>query len=226
MSIIDSIKEKAEAIIAKATPYAPLAERLANRSSNIYDPSKNVIIIAGITLEGWTSATINSDTVLGQEQGIDHRYTAMYTKFEQRTLTISFLPTSWQLFLLRDLTQMQLNTKGWFRLSISENGILMNVYHAQVISTPEITMDRESQDRTFTFLIKTMPDIPVLNNMNQEALPLEQLPTEIVDNPEFEQDSLGKLIDERTNKVEPIINNTVNVIPTPPPIEPLPETPQ
>ena len=226
MSIIDSIKEKAEAIIAKATPYAPLAEKLASRNSNIYDPTKNVIIIAGVVLEGWTTATISSDTILGQEQGIDTRYTALYTKFEQRTLSVSFLPTSWQLFFIRDLAQMQLSTKGWFRISISENGILLNVYHAQVISTPEITMDRESQDRTFTFLIKTMPDIPVLNNMNQEAPSLENIPTDIVDNPEFEQDSLGKLIDERTNKVEPIVNNTVNVIPTPPTIEILPETPQ
>lgn len=224
MSIIDSIKEKAEAIIAKATPYAPLAERLASRSSNIYDPSKNIIIIAGITLEGWTSATINSDTVLGQEQGIDHRYTAMYTKFEQRTLTISFLPTSWQLFLLRDLTQMQLNTKGWFRLSISENGVLMNVYHAQVISTPEITMDRESQDRTFTFLIKTMPDIPTMNSFQEQINPFSNAQNSVVDTGST-TDSLGQLINEKTNQVVSVADQALNVIPTPPTLEPLPESP-
>lgn len=225
MSIIDNIKEKAEAIIAKATPYAPLAEKLATRSSNVYDPSKNTIIVAGIPLSGWTTATINSDTILGQEQGIDHRYTAMYTKFEQRTLSVSFLPTSWQLFLLRDLAQMQLNTKGWFRISVSENGVLMNVYHAQVISTPEITMDKESPDRVFTFLIKTMPDIPTLNNIQEQINPFANLPNRVLDTVGNKVDEIAQIIDEKTNRVAGVVNDSLNLITTPPSPQPLPDTP-
>ena len=77
----------------------------------------------------------------------------------------------------------------------------MNVYHAQVISTPEITMDRESQDRTFTFLIKTMPDIPTMNSVEEQINPFSNAQNSVV------------------------ADQALNVIPTPPTLEPLPESP-
>ena len=100
----------------------------------------------------------------------------------------------------------------------------MNVYHAQVISTPEITMDRESQDRTFTFLIKTMPDIPTMNSFQEQINPFSNAQNSVVDTGST-TDSLGQLINEKTNQVVSVADQALNVIPTPPTLEPLPESP-
>lgn len=149
MSILDGIKEKAKKLINIAEPYAV-------RDTKTYNAAKNNIIVAGITLEGVVSSTINSDVITRQETGIDYYYTTFYHSVEQRTLSVSLLPTSRSLKMLRDLSLTQQISRGWFNVSIHENNNIVDVYRAWIISLPEIGMQQEAENREIVFGIKTM----------------------------------------------------------------------
>ena len=149
MSILDGIREKANELIGIATPYAV-------RETQTYNAAKNSVIVAGIPMTGVVSSTINSDVITRQETGIDYYYTTYYHSIEQRTLTVSFLPTSSSLNLLRELALKQQINRGWFNLSVHENDNIINVYRAWIISLPEISMQQEATDRDVVFGIKSM----------------------------------------------------------------------
>lgn len=149
MSILDGIREKANELIGIAAPYAV-------RETQTYNAAKNSVIVAGIPMTGVVSSTINSDVITRQETGIDYYYTTYYHSIEQRTLTVSFLPTSSSLNLLRELALKQQINRGWFNLSVHENDNIINVYRAWIISLPEISMQQEATDRDVVFGIKSM----------------------------------------------------------------------
>ena len=143
------IKEKAKELLNVSEPYAV-------RQTQTYNAAKNSVIVAGLTLDGVVSATINADVITRQETGIDYYYTTYYHSLEQRTLTVVFLPTAKSLNVLRNLALKQQITKGWFNLSVHENDKIVNVYRAWIISLPEISMQQEAGDREVVFGIKSM----------------------------------------------------------------------
>jgi len=149
MSILDDIKEKASQLINIAEPYA-------TRATSGYDASKNSIVVAGFTLDGVTSSTVSSDTIIRQETGIDYYYNTQYEEITQRTLTVNILPTAKCLDVLRLLALRQLETKGWFNISVNENDKIVNVYRGMIVSLPELIMNQEADDRVVTFSIKPM----------------------------------------------------------------------
>lgn len=158
MSILDGIKEKAKDLLNISAPFAV-------RQTETYNSMNNRIIVAGIPLEGVVSSVVNSDVLTKQETGIDYYYTTYYQNIEQRTLTVTFLPTSRSLTLLRDLALKQQQSRGWFNLSTHENNRVQDVYRAWVISLPELNMQQEAPDREVVFGIKAM--FPSVTSINQ-----------------------------------------------------------
>ncbi len=146
---IKDIKTKAMELLNKAEPYA-------RRQTTGYDASKNIIVVAGLVLDGVVESTINSNVLTQQEVGIDYYYEAISEVNTQRTLVVSVLPTATCLDLLRLLALKQLQNKGWFNISIHENGRIINTYRGWIIELPEISMQQEAGDRQIIFGIKTM----------------------------------------------------------------------
>lgn len=149
MSILDNIKEKAQELLKMSEPYA-------TRATTGYDASKNSIVVAGFPLDGVVSSTISADTLTRQETGIDYYYTVLYETVTARTLSVTVLPTAKCLPFLRLLALRQLETKGWFNISVNENDSIVNVYRAAIMDLPEIGMSQEATDRTIVFAIKPM----------------------------------------------------------------------
>lgn len=143
------IKEKAKELLKVSEPYAV-------RQTQTYNASKNAIIVAGLTLDGVVSSSLNADVITRQETGIDYYYTTYYHSIEQRTLTVTFLPTAKSLDVLRELALKQQINRGWFNLSVHENDKIVNVYRAWIISLPELGMQQEAGDREVVFGIKSM----------------------------------------------------------------------
>lgn len=147
--VLADIQDKAKALLEKSSP-------ITLRRTQTYDSTKNTIIVAGLTLEGVVNSVLNSDVITKQMTGIDYYYTVVYDSIEQRTLTVSLLPTSRSLNLLRDLALQQQISKGWFNLSVHENDAIINVYRAWIISLPEIGMEYEAANRDIVFGVKSM----------------------------------------------------------------------
>ena len=143
------IKDKAKELLKVSEPFAV-------RQTQTYNAAKNSIIVAGLTLDGVVSSTLNADVITRQETGIDYYYTTYYHSVEQRTLTVVFLPTAKSLDILRNLALKQQITRGWFNLSVHENDKIVNVYRAWIISLPEMSMQQEAGDREVIFGIKSM----------------------------------------------------------------------
>lgn len=143
------IKDKAKELLKVSEPFAV-------RQTQTYNAAKNAIIVAGLTLDGVVSSTLNADVITRQETGIDYYYTTYYHSIEQRTLTVTFLPTAKSLDVLRELALKQQINRGWFNLSVHENDKIVNVYRAWIISLPELGMQQEAGDREVVFGIKSM----------------------------------------------------------------------
>lgn len=143
------IKDKAKELLKVSEPFAV-------RQTQTYNAAKNSIIVAGLTLDGVVSSTLNADVITRQETGIDYYYTTYYHSIEQRTLTVTFLPTAKSLDVLRELALKQQINRGWFNLSVHENDKIVNVYRAWIISLPELGMQQEAGDREVIFGIKSM----------------------------------------------------------------------
>lgn len=143
------IKDKAKELLKVSEPFAV-------RQTQTYNAAKNSIIVAGLTLDGVVSSTLNADVITRQETGIDYYYTTYYHSIEQRTLTVTFLPTAKSLDVLRELALKQQINRGWFNLSVHENDKIVNVYRAWIISLPELGMQQEAGDREVVFGIKSM----------------------------------------------------------------------
>lgn len=149
MSILDNIKDKAQKLLSGN-------EKYVTRQTNVYNAAMNKIIVAGIPLDGVVSSSINANVITKQETGIDYYYTAIYDFVEQRTLTVTVLPTAACQPILRELALAQMYSKGWFNISVHENSKIVDVFRGWVIEMPEISMQQETENKQYTFGIKTM----------------------------------------------------------------------
>lgn len=147
MSILDNIKDKAKELLNIAEPYT-------TRQTSGYDASKNSVVVAGFPLDSIVSSVVSADSITRQEVGIDHSYLAFSEVITARTLTVTVLPTAKCLPVLRLLALKQLETKGWFNISVNENDSIVNTYRGLIMDLPELNMSQEAADRTITFAIK------------------------------------------------------------------------
>lgn len=199
MSILDGIKDKAKELLKVAEPFAV-------RQTQTYNAAKNRIIVAGLPLDGVVSSSLNADVITRQETGIDYYYTTYYHSIEQRTLTVTFLPTARSLDVLRDLALKQQISRGWFNLSIHENDKIVNVYRAWIISLPEISMQQEAGDREVVFGIKPM--LSGVRSIDQPTDYENQIYSKYGARPQDAGSNKTSTINENTGEVisRPIIN--------------------
>ena len=199
MSILDGIKDKAKELLKISEPFAV-------RQTQTYNAAKNRIIVAGLPLDGVVSSSLNADVITRQEVGIDYYYTTYYHSIEQRTLTVTFLPTARSLDVLRDLALKQQISRGWFNLSIHENDKIVNVYRAWIISLPEISMQQEAGDREVVFGIKSM--FSGVRSIDQPTDYENQIHSKYGARPQDAGSNKTSTINENTGEVisRPIIN--------------------
>lgn len=125
------------------------------RSTKVYDASRNKITIARMEIDGIEEATVSARTISVAEFGIDPSYYTYYDKEEMMTLTLNILPTAKSNSVLQALARKQRETKGWFYISVYENGDIIDIFRAHIISLPEITLSLQAPNKVYTFGIKS-----------------------------------------------------------------------
>ena len=202
MGVLDELSNKANSLLDK---YG--LNNVVKRQTQLYDSSKNTILVAGIPLVGVVSSSINAENILKQEQGVDVNYTIYYETIESNTLTITLLPTSPSNDLLKDLRVAQQKTKGWFSVSVHENGKLEGVYKAYILSMTQKDMQIDSNDRVYVLALN--PYAPNLmrtqeiNETTQSATTVEET---------ISQPSTATTVSEVTQQIENIPNTQVAVL--------------
>lgn len=144
MSLLQEIKEKALSLLDNA-------KDIVSRNTEIYDASKNYIMVAGFILDGVTTSVVSSETITNQERGVHATYHSYYDVEDVTTLTITTLPTASCNQILNLLAVRQKDSKGWFKITVVENGITVGVYRSFIISKTELNLQKESQDRQWVF---------------------------------------------------------------------------
>lgn len=209
MGLLEELSSKASGILNKY----PILNPLIKRQSSIYDASLNTIIVANIPLIGVVSSSISAESVLKQEQGIDVTYTTHYETFDIPTLTVSLLPTSPSNKVLTKLRDAQQKSKGWFSLSVHENGVIVGHYKAYILSMPQKDMQVESSDMVYTFS---------LNSLNPSRMDINEIPpsvtqqesSQVADNPVSTGQANGIAQDSQVipiTKVTQAVENSNNV---------------
>lgn len=149
MSILNELASKAKDLLTGGD--------FLNRKTKVYDASKNKIIVAGFTLDGVVSSSLSQQAVSKVEQGVSRGYYTFVDLWDAQTLTVNVLPTAKCNDLLELLATEQSKKKGYFSLYVSENGNIVNVYKARLISIPERQMQLEANDRQYVFGLYTTP---------------------------------------------------------------------
>ena len=202
MSVLDELSDKANSLLGK---YG--LNNVVKRQTQLYDSSKNTILVAGIPLVGVVSSSINAENILKQEQGIDVNYTVYYETIESSTLMITLLPTSPSNELLKDLRVAQQKTKGWFSVSVHENGKLEGVYKAYILSMPQKDMQTDSNDRVYVLALNqcapNLMRIQEVNETTSSATTVEET---------ISQSSTATQISEVTQQIENIPNKQIAIL--------------
>ena len=202
MGVLDELSDKANSLLGK---YG--LNNVVKRQTQLYDSSKNTILVAGIPLVGVVSSSINAENILKQEQGIDVNYTVYYETIESNTLTVTILPTSPSNDLLKDLRNTQQKTKGWFSVSVHENGKLEGVYKAYILSMPQKDMQTDSNDRVYVLALNQYaPNLMRVQEINETT----SSATTVEDT--VSQSSTATQISEVTQQIENIPNTQVTVL--------------
>ena len=201
MGVLDELSDKANSLLDK---YG--LNSVVKRQTQLYDSSKNTILVAGIPLVGVVSSSINAENILKQEQGIDVNYTVYYETIESSTLTITLLPTAPSNDLFKDLRIAQQKTKGWFSVSVHENGKLEGVYKAYILSMPQKDMQTDSNDRVYVLALNqyapNLMRIQEINETTSSATTVEAI----------SQSSTPTTLSEVTQQIENIPNTQVTVL--------------
>mgnify|MGYP007020249075 FL=1 len=202
MGVLDELSDKANSLLDK---YG--LNNVVKRQTQLYDSSKNTILVAGIPLVGVVSSSINAENILKQEQGVDVNYTIYYETIESNTLTITLLPTSPSNDLLKDLRNVQQKTKGWFSVSVHKNGKLEGVYKAYILSMTQKDMQIDSNDRVYVLALNQYaPNLmrtQEINETTQSATTVEET---------ISQSSIATTVSEVTQQIENIPNTQVAVL--------------
>ena len=128
---------------------------LLERSTKVYDASRNKITIARMEIDGIEEATISARTISVAEFGIDPSYYTYYDKEEMMTLTLNILPTAKSNSILQALARKQQELKGWFYISVYENGDIVDIFRSHIISMPEITLSMQAPNKVYVFGVKS-----------------------------------------------------------------------
>lgn len=126
-----------------------------NRKTKVYDASTNKITVARMDVDGIVEAVISQRVISKAEFGIDPSYYTYYDAEEMMMLTVSLLPTASANAVFQRLAKRQRELKGWFYISVYENGNIIDIFRAHIMSLPETTLSMQAPDKTYTFGIKS-----------------------------------------------------------------------
>ena len=146
-SILTGLAEKAKSLWGGGN--------LLERSTKVYDASRNKITIARMEIDGIEEATISARTISVAEFGIDPSYYTYYDKEEMMTLTLNILPTAKSNSVLQALSRKQQELKGWFYISVYENGDIVDIFRSHIISMPEINLSMQAPNKVYVFGVKS-----------------------------------------------------------------------
>ena len=146
-SILTGLAEKAKSLWGGGN--------LLERSTKVYDASRNKITIARMEIDGIEEATISARTISVAESGIDQSYYTYYDKEEMMTLTLNILPTAKSNSILQALARKQQELKGWFYISVYENGDIVDIFRSHIISMPEINLSMQAPNKVYVFGVKS-----------------------------------------------------------------------
>lgn len=141
MSAVQGLLSKANNLLGKAV----------TRRTKVYDASKNYISVAGIAIDGVVTAEISADVVSRTELGVDKQYYCYFEAFDNPTLTVTVLPTAQCNDVLKALAVGQRKSKGWVRVTVTDNGRLVGNFRGHLISGAGLQQGLEAGDRTYTF---------------------------------------------------------------------------
>lgn len=146
-SILTGLAEKAKSLWGGGN--------LLERSTKVYDASRNKITIARMEIDGIEEATVSARTISVAEFGIDQSYYTYYDKEEMMTLTLNILPTAKSNSVLQALARKQQELKGWFYISVYENGDIVDIFRSHIISMPEINLSMQAPNKVYVFGVKS-----------------------------------------------------------------------
>lgn len=146
-SILTGLAEKAKSLWGGGN--------LLERSTKVYDASRNKITIARMEIDGIEEATVSARTISVAEFGIDQSYYTYYDKEEMMTLTLNILPTAKSNSVLQALARKQQELKGWFYISVYENGDIVDIFRSHIISMPEINLSMQAPNKSYVFGVKS-----------------------------------------------------------------------
>ena len=149
MSILDGILDKAKSLLGGAS-------ELAKRTTDVYDASKNRILICGLEIDGVVSSTLSERAITQVDQGLDVTYYTYYDVIIPQTLTINLLPTSKSNDVLEMLCDEQRRSRGWLSIVVYENGNIVESYRGHFISLSDRQMQQEGNDRQYVFGVTTV----------------------------------------------------------------------
>lgn len=141
---------------------------IINRKVKTYDSSKNRINVAGMYLDGVTSASLSSLTKTNSEIGVDSQYHATYDTFTTQTLTVTLLPETYCYQKLIELEWNCYKNQAQFTLTIEDNGVTVDVYRASIAAFSDLNMSNEADDKTVVFNVT--PKRITRSNIRIEAL--------------------------------------------------------
>lgn len=114
-----------------------------------FDPSNVDLIIAGYPMTDFTSVTLTPNQKRTTIQGIDvmyHTYVDVPTFCD---INISILPSCADLQFMEDLQDALEVNKGYFEVSLKQNGRFLGVYDCYFKNDSADTMNRDANDKTY-----------------------------------------------------------------------------
>lgn len=198
MSVLATLKDKAAALWGNK-------EAIINRATPVYDASRNKVFVAGLELDGIVNAMLSPRTRTKVEQGIDKSYYGYYDAQDAQTFVIEVLPTAACNGLLELLATQQELQSGWFHLTIYENGNIQDLFRAHIISTTDIHLTQEPNNKSYVFGVTRVAPNIVMDNVTTTTEGETPVAIEI-------QDYKDNLPVDESKPVEPqIVNEPVAI---------------
>lgn len=143
-----------------------LLNNAITRTIKVYDASKTKIIVSGLVLDGVTKVTLTQDKVGDIVNGVNENDLGFYESWETPTLEISLLPTAKAIDSLKLLYKAQTKLKGFVKIVVIENGVMIDSLSGYLTSLPSYTLEKEVDDRVFTFTVKRSE---IINNITEST---------------------------------------------------------
>lgn len=151
---LGSFREKFNQITSTPffTTLKNIGGRLVINGEGVYDPTRNAVIIGGMTVVGVVDCTIKMESTMSSETGLDGT-TIAYSGYKTKPsmdLTLLRTSPSRQAFN-HAYTIMSNENRGVLPVIIQDNGDTVFQGVAVITRMPDIKLDIEGSDITYTF---------------------------------------------------------------------------